>query len=441
LLGDYAIQDAELFQLLKWQCLNGVYISFKYLVRSRLKEKQGIFRQRDENGCTLLHYAAQGGSIQILKEILSTGILTVKAKCYRGQTVLHYAIKHKQTNMSEYLINNFTNALVEEFTQSSEDERLETRSPKEFFDPLHWVAWNGNKEFLQILKNFDIDFRRLTRNGLSILDIACLRNESDFCLHILENEEQVGPDKKDSCGWNIAHYAARVNNVDVLKHLNMKRKKLLAARTNDNKTTLHIACEFAHFEAVKYLTEKCTSLLQLKDERDWNALHYATKGGNIKMFEFLMKDKGMKINSFANDGKTVLHIACIHKHVDICEYIADIFSKDHEELLDHTTELKWLPAHYVGVEAKGDGSEEKIMDILLAYGMNLKQRTKDGYSVLEVAIEHLNKTLVKHLISKKCRNAIGISRKLLEKIMEDAKESDIKAILQDALKEMMRDSK
>jgi ankyrin len=312
MLADYAIQDSELFQLLKSQCLNGVDVGFQYLVEKRIisKGKKGIFRQRDENGCTLLHYAAQGGSIQILEAILRSGISNLNVKCYRGQTVLHYAIRHKQKDMSEYLITHYTDDLVEEFTRSSEDERLETRSSKEFFDPLHWVAWNGDKKFLQILKKAKINFRRLTRNGLSILDIACLRNESDFCFHILENEEQIELDKTDSCGWNIAHYAARVNNVDVLQRLNIKRKKLLTARTNENKTTLHIACEFAHFEAVKYLAENCESLLKLKDERDWNALHFAAKGGNVQIFEF-MKDKAiLKSTSLLTMGKVyfTLHV-------------------------------------------------------------------------------------------------------------------------------------
>lgn len=71
------------------------------------EKKNYIFEQRDENGCILLHYAAQGGDTEILDVILEnapkkTGIL--EYKCIRGQCALHYAIRYEKKNMIYHLI-------------------------------------------------------------------------------------------------------------------------------------------------------------------------------------------------------------------------------------------------------------------------------------------------------------------------------------------------
>lgn len=70
-LVDYTFEDAELFVLLKRYCLLQAYREFQYVVETRVdKKREYIFKQRDENGCILLHYAAQGGSTVILDIII-----------------------------------------------------------------------------------------------------------------------------------------------------------------------------------------------------------------------------------------------------------------------------------------------------------------------------------------------------------------------------------
>lgn len=67
-LVDYTFEDEQLFNLLKRQYRHGVPSEFEYLVNTRVtpNKKEYIFEQCDENGCILLHYAAQGGNTMIL---------------------------------------------------------------------------------------------------------------------------------------------------------------------------------------------------------------------------------------------------------------------------------------------------------------------------------------------------------------------------------------
>lgn len=80
----------------------------KFFLRLRVKyqNKGFIFEQCEEKRCLLLHYAAQGGSILIVDEILenisSDDIL--EYKCMQGETALRFAIKYKQKDVAQHLI-------------------------------------------------------------------------------------------------------------------------------------------------------------------------------------------------------------------------------------------------------------------------------------------------------------------------------------------------
>lgn len=174
-LVDYTFEDAELFILLKRQCLHQAFREILYLANSRVKgKKEYIFEQRDENGCILLHYAAQGGNIVILDYILenvSTDIL--QYTCIRGQNALHFAIRNERTDMTIHLIkiySKFSERYVE--TRGIERQTTDNHFTAGAFAPVHWVAWQGKAWLLQEFKNAKFDISIKTRNGLNILDVA-----------------------------------------------------------------------------------------------------------------------------------------------------------------------------------------------------------------------------------------------------------------------------
>lgn len=256
-LVDYTIEDAELFILLKRQCLHQAYCEFIYLVNTRvIGKKEYIFTQRDENGCILLHYAAQGGSIAILDTILenvSEDILQLT--CIRGQNALHFAIRNDRTDMTIHLITKYSKY----FNRYDEKEKIEqsqttdTHFTNGVFAPVHWVAWHGNVRLLQELKNANFDISIKTKSGLNILDVACLTklsNESNkFCIYVLKNElKYIDPMKTDISGWNIGHYASKSGRVELLEFIkkNKTLRSLIMAQTLSLKTCLHIACARTH---------------------------------------------------------------------------------------------------------------------------------------------------------------------------------------------------
>lgn len=85
------------------------------------------------------------------------------------------------------------------------------------------------------------------------------------------------------------------------------------------------------------------------DDLGWNAIHYAAKGGNSIILKELIK-KEMDIGCLTTDGKTILHIAYIHKHLEIRKYAVKHLPTN---LLNAQTNNNGLTAgHYLAVEKK-----------------------------------------------------------------------------------------
>lgn len=443
-LVNYTIEDAELFQLLKRQCLHEAFPEFRYLIKTRVTDKREcILEKHDENGCTLLHYAAEGGNIVILELILD--MLKTKADeilqhtCIRGQNALHVAIKYKKEGMAVHLIRKYPS--LYNFNQNKNVGA---------FAPVHWVAWHGNQRLLhQLEEQTGVDIWIKTKNGLNILDIACMAKSTEesikFSLYLLKKIDIPGLQKIDLSEWNIAHYASRSNKVALLKSIKEKEiqanekennESLIVKTTKTSKTCLHIACEFARYEAVNFILTEFESIRYFEDDLGWNALHYAAKGGNLDILKELHITYKIPIGSFTKDRKTILHIACIHKHPKICKYAVECF---HETLLNVQTNTNGLTAaHYLAVQKKGDGSETKILDILCRSKMDLSATCFMGYNQLEWAIDHLNVELISAIVSPKFRDRCGVTPTSISNVMEKTINKEITKILETALEEMSK---
>lgn len=390
-------------------------------------DKLYIFKQYDENGCILLHYAAQGGSTVILDCIIDNASADIlQYTCIRGQNALHFAIKNNKTDMFMHLINKYK-------------DKLPTSGA---FAPVHWVAWQGNVWLLKILEQHKFDIFKKTKNGLNILDIACmtkLSKETDkFCEDVLTEynvPNKIDPMKTDLSGWNIAHYASMSGRDLLLQFIEEKQtlRSLITQETKWKKTCLHIACEYANVSTVKFLVTKFPTQLSCKNHLSWNALHYAAKGGSLEILEYLIENE-LEIGCLTKDQKTILHVACIHKNLDISRYAVEHLSP---ELLNTATNTSGLLAcHYLAVETKKDGKEANILEVLYNSDMNLKATCRSGLTLLEWAIDHLNIDLIEAVVSVKFREKCGVDTESLKKAITRKPDQTIILLLQTALNEM-----
>nr|XP_022300197.1 uncharacterized protein LOC111108529 [Crassostrea virginica] len=433
--SELVLGDMELLLLLRRHCVDGIFEKFNDLFeRKKLKDVPNLLRiieSRDKNGCTLLHYAAKGGSKDIIETLLNHFTEhTIYDTDHFGHTLLHFACKYGQYDLCAYILSDDTYC-----------QRLLTKTSHDDWNAAHFTAVSGNVNLFQLIHGKgEIDMQSETKNGLNILHIACMYNNTSFCHALLNmNKELKLPlGKADIRGWNIAHYAAKVGNKDVFEHF--INEEFASQKTCHGKTVLHICCEFGHFEVCELILNGSTfisKILHDVDDEGWNALHSAAKGGNLKVFKII--DEAFKSSDpmevFRKETfyqETVLHICCIHKNVDICRYICNKL-KSEPEIVNKVSTNLWTAAHYAAVEIKQDGSEEELIDILVEAGIDLESQSNLGKTVLTVAFEHRNDNLIRYLLDNH-KNLVNIST---GKLREAAAHSKIyEGMLQRALQEV-----
>ncbi len=76
----------------------------------------------------------------------------------------------------------------------------------------------------------------------------------------------------------------------------------------DGITPLLTACQVGNQKALKLLAENKNADLKRKTNDGRNALHMAAQGGNVKMVNYLLKEK-VNAKAKADDGSTSLHVA------------------------------------------------------------------------------------------------------------------------------------
>lgn len=428
--SELMLDNIYLSMLLRRHCQDGAFKNFEYLLRTRILEKkeganvQQILTSRDKNGYTLLHCAAVGGSLNIFKAIINAGDeIKVHETTYDGLTVLHIACKNKNLSLCRFLMfeNDFKKLLLHKKSNKG-------------WNAAHYAAAVGSIEILNLLKDHGLDITVATENKLNILDIACLHNQADLCKCLINRDGLcLSLDKADENGWTIVHIAAMVGNKDIFDCL-IEKNVNIEVKTKQQKTVLHISSEYGNYDVCMKILKDYSTIVYDKDEEDWNALHYAAKGGNLKLYKKVENffKKRTHLCEITRDERTVLHIACINKSIEICKYICN--EKSYEGIINSKGEFKdWTAAHYVAVEIKQDGTEEKLIRMLVKSGIDLKAVTTDGLTVLGVACEHRNRNLIKFLL-KNHNELLGVGKPYLKNAAKASNDENIEFQVKEALK-------
>lgn len=422
------VDNTKLSLLLRRHCRNGLFKTFEYLLKKILsKQKEdpnvlNILTLRYEDGSTLLHYAAEGGSVDIFQTLINTtDQIKVDDTTCDGRTVLHLACKYKHLPLCEFLLkeSNYKTLLLNKTSNSG-------------WNAAHYTAAGGDLDILNLLENNGLDITCTTINGLNILDIACLYNHEMLCNNIMNRDDLKLPlDKSDQHGWTIAHFAAMVGNKDVFNRL--VKKKIYMTKTKLQKTILHICCEFGNYDICKIILKHYEGIVYHTDDNNWNALHYAAKGGNLKVYkqvESVFKIYA-RLCELTCDKRTVLHIACVNKSTKICQYICN--NDLYQNIINAKCGFKeWTAAHYVALEIDEYGAGEELIRILVQSGIDLQAVATDGLTVLGVACQHRNKKLINYLL-KEHNELLSVGIPCLRNAAQDSKDENIISQINEAL--------
>ncbi|XP_008217571.3 uncharacterized protein LOC103318097 [Nasonia vitripennis] len=347
MIGKVPQEDISKLKRVFEQCLISIKnqeVMFVALENSRFKDlKKCMAKGADVNArgidlWTALHYAAKGGSVEIVQFLLNHN-LNANVRDTNKQTPLHVAATYGSHDVIEFLIKN---------TNLNVDDRDNTGKT-----PLHIASENGFKNIVELL----------------------LKYKAKSSIH-------------DFSGKAPLHYAVEYNYEDIAKLLLRLESSVDCNQILGGFTTLHMAAEKGHLNLVNFLLE-CKANVHAKTDNQATALHLASLNGYLDVVKVLILS-GANVNARVLEGCTPLHYAIENGHEKIAELL--LKNKAGSNISDRVN--YYTPLHY----AAKDG-HEGILRTLLRYKADATAETKQGLNPMFFAIQSGHTMIVDALLS------------------------------------------
>lgn len=230
-------------------------------VKDMLKKDPKLLEADSENLKKPLHYAAQGGHMELVKFLLAKGAV-LDSKNNVGETPLMYACAYGKKEVAGYLL------------KKGADLHHKTK----FGTPVSYAAMRGNEEIVLYLVEKGADVTVADDNGQTLLH---------------------------QCAWKGSG-----------KMVNMLIKKGIPAnvRTKHGQTPLHIALLDGNLEVVKVLLKHGADVnvtMKGANADYWYPLSLAIRRGQFKVLPILLKAGASVDFKDKANGYTPLHIAAL----------------------------------------------------------------------------------------------------------------------------------
>lgn len=373
---EFGVDDVRHLEPLKGACVRGNKQQFDHEIQKHFEEKQLLFT-KDSNGYSLLHFACEGGNLEILKRLLEEGF-ELDSTTFKGKTVLHLASQYGHKSICDYVL--------------SKDCSLLEITDKRKGNAAHFAAEGGYVEILQFLVKKGIDPKQLTDRKRNIFHIASSNDQQEMCKHI----QQTYPcliHSVDSHGWNALHFAAAKGHIEMFDIL-IEFGLNVESKTNRGNTVLHIACLKCRLEMCRYIISKWLHLVKERNNLNRTPIFAAVEGGDINILK-LLKQFDADEKAIVADNHTLLHVASEHSNYEICKYILQTYP----ESAKLSTSENFNALHMLAAGSSRSEEEEiKVFNLLVSHGVDIYQTTKKGSSILSLACKNRKYDLCKYMV-------------------------------------------
>ena len=254
----------------------------------------------DGKGYTALHHACQTGHIGVAKRLIA-GKAFIDALGPHGQTALHLATRAPHQNIVMLLLQHHTNA-------NARDESFQT--------PLHISARQGNVAMCSYLLDQGAQLDSREANSKTALQVACESGHHRVVEAVLNHADllpthmtfQTAFLSAVECGHvriAEAFFSRGLNLTDHLKKDAYKPPTLSAKHGNLAMLDLLIR-------------EDCD--IKAKDDKEWNALHFASYHGHWQLIDRLIA-KEVPLRAVTNKKDTPLLLAVKRGHFAVAEIL------------------------------------------------------------------------------------------------------------------------
>ena len=266
-------------------------------------------------GCRELRIACHEGNIVLVKELIQ--------KCMRpqctdktGKNSLHYASEGGHLD------------IVKHFAMKNLCDAEAMDSKKQ--SALHYACSNGSLETVEYLIQLN-DPKQCNSEGYNALHLACIEGHTDIVVYLIKNQlcDLKSVDNKGRLGY---HLACLHGHLSTLQYFINKLGSLPCNESTDRQNCLHFVCIGGHekiFEYVKGLNDlfAVRNVIVSKDYKGNTPFHYACQSGNLELVKTFISE--YRPDLCQNRATQYPHkLAWIKKHYDIVIHIVKEYNGD-----------------------------------------------------------------------------------------------------------------
>ncbi|CAL7948566.1 unnamed protein product [Xylocopa violacea] len=275
---------------------------------------------KDLEGHSVLHWATVCGEAECVRLVLAAGARP-STPDLRGGSPLHYAAQCCGAAATAELAvpKKVGLKVLQTLLEFGADVNAKDEDGRQ---PILWAASAGSVEAVLALARAggSAAAGAADKDGLTALHCAASRGHAR-CVEALVNLCGAHPDHVDDNGCSALHYAATLGHADATA-LILKLGADPNRQDRKGRTPALCAAAKGQLETLKILAQHGGSLYA-RTVRGTGVAHEAVASGRIELIKWLAKKRPSTLDVATHDGKTPLHVAALHGHLDVCKVLLD----------------------------------------------------------------------------------------------------------------------
>ena len=287
-------------------------------VRELLAKDPALVNAKGRNEKAPLHWAAQGGHLEVVKLLLARGG-AVNELNIQKETPLVYAAEGGHLKVAELLI------------AKGADVNLKTTLDAA---PIHYALWAEHIELVKLMLKKGADLKWERGTGFSLLHEAANHQSAELVALLLKMGMAV--DRKTDAGATPLHFAAMHGPVETVSML-IKEGADVNTVSESGWCPLGLAVNRGHAEMVSRLLAAGAQVDRPDKGTGLTPLHMAALKGYGKICALLIEN-GADVNAQGPGGRTPLYYAARYRH----QGVVSLLKEKGGSLGEKPVEKDWL---------------------------------------------------------------------------------------------------